>query len=111
MTGFARVITCGEAASVGLSAVDLFSAELLNVIEAGNTQRSKHTYKARTQPTKWAPVMETDTSKDFLYEGEKQALLFCANVACDVKCKSLLISRPANQRGLKNANSTSMRVR
>jgi hypothetical protein len=106
LTGFARVTTRGEAASVGLSAADLFPAELLNVIEAGDTQRSKH-----IKPTKWAPIVEADTSKDFLYEGERQALLFCTKVECDVKCKSLLISRPANQRGLRNANSTNLRVR
>lgn len=104
MTGFAKVITCDETASVGLSAADIFSAELLNVTEAGDTQRSKH-----TKPMKLLPVVGADTSKDFLYEGERQALLFCANVECDVKCKSLLVSRPANQGGLKNANS--LRVR
>lgn len=65
--------------SVGLSAANIFSAKLLNVIEAGDTQRSKH-----TKLTKWVPVMEADTSKDFLYEVESQALLFCAKVECDV---------------------------
>jgi len=79
LIGFARVIACGVTASLGLSAADLFSAVLLNVVEAWDTQRSKH-----TKPTKWAPVVEADTSKDFLCEGERQALLPCANVECDV---------------------------
>jgi hypothetical protein len=70
LTGLTGAITCGEPASLGLSAADILSAELLNVIEVGATQQSKH-----KMPKKWAPVVEEDTSKDFLCEGERQALL------------------------------------
>jgi hypothetical protein len=86
LTGFARAITYCEPASVGLSAAELLSSELLYVIEVGDTQRSKH-----TMSMKLLPVVEADTNKDFFAKEKGRRYLFCANVECNVKCKPLLI--------------------
>jgi hypothetical protein len=95
----------GEAASAGLSPADLLTAELLNVIEVGANQRRY------IQCRRDGPVVEANTSKDFLCKADRQALLFCANVEVDLKCKSLLLYRPANQRGLKKSSNSILLMR